>query len=278
MKSEIRMETGTEKKEYLTAEVIDRFLGYLVGRGCSKGSLDTYQRCLTALYTYLPEPKELTADTSAQWREWLGEQGFSQRTVNNRVSVLNSLLEYLEHRDWQSKNLSMPPDDVQPELTRAEYLRLLSAARLLEKKKTYLLVKTLGGAGLRLQELPQLTVEAVSRGTVRLDYHNQVSSRVLHLPRLLREELLAYCQEEHILSGPVFVTNSGKLMNRAVIQKCISVLASAARVDEAKANPRCLWKMYQSTQEGIQNSLRVLAEQTYERMLETEQLTVGWDA
>ena len=272
------MTAGQEKKEYLTEELIDRFLAYLAERGCSRGSLDTYRRCLAALYDYLPEPRELTAATGAQWREWLREQGFSQRTVNNRASVLNSLLEYLGRRDWQSRDLTAPADDIQPELTRAEYLRLLSAARLLEKKRTYLLIKALGGAGLRLQELPQLTVEAVTRGTVRLERHNQGASRVLHLPGLLREELLAYCREERILSGPVFVTQKGRMMNRAAVQNCISALAGAARVDEAKANPRCLWKMYQSTQQGIADSLRMMAEQTYERMLETEQLVVGWDA
>lgn len=46
---------------------------------------------------------------------------------------------------------------------------------------------------------------------------------------------------------------------------------------EEKANPRCLWKMYLSTQEGIKANLTILLEQAYDRMLEQEQLTTGWE-
>ena len=67
---------------------------------------------------------------------------------------------------------------------------LLQAARTLEKERVYLLIKVLGGAGLRIQELPQLTAEAVRSGSVELRYHNDRCSRVLRLPGELREELL----------------------------------------------------------------------------------------
>lgn len=271
------MGTDIEKSEYLTKELIHHFLNYLMEKGCSKSSLDTYRRVLIMLDDYIPDSKELTSRTAVQWCEWMNEKGYSQRTINHRLSVLNSLLEYLGHRDWQSKNLPVV-DDIQPELTRAEYLRLLSAARRLGKKRTYLLIKTLGGAGIRLQELPQLTMEAVTQGTVRLESFNQGTIRLLHLPRLLQRQLLEYCQENGVLSGPIFLSRTGRMMNRTAIQNCISRLAGAARVDEEKANPRCLWRMYLSTQQGIENDLRLMVEQTYDRMLEAEELTVGWDA
>ena len=97
------------------------------------------------------------------------EKGFSHRTVNAQMSVLNTFLRYLGHRDWQVDEFVREVNDIQPELTRAEYLRLLSAAKRMGKEKTYLLIKTMGGAGVRVQELSQVTVEAVIQGMTKTE-------------------------------------------------------------------------------------------------------------
>lgn len=78
--------------------------------------------------------------------------------MNTRISVWNSFLRYLGRREWQIVDFEREVVKVQPRLSRTEYLRLLSAAKQLDKEKTYLLIKTLGGAGMRIQELPQLTL------------------------------------------------------------------------------------------------------------------------
>ena len=50
--------------------------------------------------------------------------------------------------------------ELQPELTRTEYLRLLQTARALGRERVYLLVKLFGTTGLTVQELEKVTVEA----------------------------------------------------------------------------------------------------------------------
>ncbi len=263
--------------EYLTEELIQRFLASLEQGGYSQRSLRSYRYTLSRLWEYLPNPKVIEVDTCGQWRDWMCEQGFAPRTVNSRIAAMNSLLEYIGHRDWQGKKMPIPKDDIQPELTRSEYLRLLSSAKLLGRRRTYLLIKTIGGAGIRLQELPQLTAESVCHGVIELDNNNHLARRVIRLPSTLQKELLEYAQSKGITAGPIFVTRKKKPIDRTAIQHEINSLANHAKVDENKANPRALWKMYQITQERIQNDLRILAEQTYERMLENEQLIVGWD-
>lgn len=265
-----------EKEEKLTPEVLEAFLSYLSDRGRSQVSLQEYRRTLKLLCSCLPEGTA-TAESGTQWKQWLEEQGFSPRTINTRISVWNSLMRYLGHRDWQLEQLNISKEDVQPELSRREYLRLLSTAKQLGQEKVYLLIKALGGVGLRIQELSQLTVEAVHQGTVRLEYQNGMSTRVLHLPVVLQKELLEYISREEITRGPVFTTSGGNPMDRSNVGHSIKRLSREARVAEEKANPRCLWKMYQSTQERIQANVAVLIEQAYERMLEQEQLAVGWE-
>ena len=80
----------------------------------------------------------------------------------------------------------------------------------------------------------------------------------------------------HIQSGPIFITEQGRPLTRTVVHHYVRIVSTDARVDPEKANPRCLWKMYCSTREGIEAGIQLLMEQTYERMMEQEQLTIGW--
>lgn len=264
------------KREEMNIEKIDEFLDWLAEKGRGKTSLESYRRKLMELYRYLPDEKYIDGETGLQWKNYLEERGLKPTTINTRMSVLNSFLQYIGHREWQIGDFNRKKENVQPQLSRTEYLRLLSAAKQLGKEKSYLLIKTLGGDGMRIQELPQLTVEAVSRGMVELEYHNARQKRVMHLPDGLKEELLDYARREGIKEGPVFGTPEGRPMARSSVNYFISLVSHDAQVEEEKANPRCLWKMYRETWEGIQANVKVLIEQAYQRMLEEEQLFTGW--
>lgn len=269
------MDTGSVQVR-LSPEVIEAFLERQSKRGLGGASLEAYRRSLSKLYDYLPEDKCITPDTAPAWRREMEEQGVSPRSINARLSALNSLTGYLGRWDCQNREFVDQPEVVQPELTRREYLRLLQAAKSQGKERTYLLIKVLGGAGLRVQELPQLTVEAVRAGTASLHYHNDRCNRVVRLPQALREELLDFAGREGIRTGPVFQAAGGEPLSRTYIYKLLRAVSAMAQVDSGKATPHCLWNMYQSTRETILNSISILAEQAYDRMLEEEQRLTGW--
>lgn len=115
-----------------------------------------------------------------------------------------------------------------------------------------------------------MTAEAVRNGEVHL------FGDVLHIPKCLRQELLSYISRAGILSGPLFVTRSGTPIRRTSVTAYIQRLAHDACVPVEKCTPRCLRKLYLTTRENIRSSLDLLMEQTYDRMLETEQMTIGW--
>lgn len=264
--------------EVMTPELIEDFIETLREKKRGKSSLDSYHRILMSIYDWLPEDKIVDGSTGAKRREWLlEEKGFSHRTVNAQMSALNSFFRYLGHREWQMEEFVRITGDVQPELSRAEYLRLLSAAKQMGNEKTYLLIKTMGGAGVRVQELAQVTAEAVRQGAVRLDSHNGLRLRMMFIPRVLQGELMEYIEKERIESGSVFLTRKRKPLSRTTINHYISSVSQEARVDPEKATPRCLWKMYQNIQDGIEENIHVLIRQAYEDMMEKEQLSIGWD-
>ena len=198
-------------------------------------------------------------------------QGLMPSTVKLRISSVNGLLAFLELWKYQAQPPPWPnTEEVQPELTRSEYLRLLSAARTLGKEQAYLLVKVFACTGVRVQDLPQVTVEAVQEG--RLLLHKQLVS----LPPSLCDELLSYAGKKGVSHGSLFVTRNGKPLSRTNVTALVQRLAGAARVSPEKCNPRCLRKLYQETLRGIQQNVAVLIEQAHQRLVEQEQIRVGW--
>lgn len=255
----------------LTQEQMDAYLESMAASGCAESTMESYRRNLLAFFRYLPEDKTVYPDTLPVWQEELLAKGRSAKTVNVATAAVNGLLQYLEHKELQADRLNTE-DTIQPELTRSEYLRLLSAARLQENERVYLLVKVLGAAGLPVGELNCLTAEAVLAGTVSLP------SGSLRLPESLREELLHYMKTEGIRSGPVFLSQKGTVQDRTVVNAMLKTLCRDAKVPEEKATPRCLKKLYQTTWSGILDNFILLAEQTYDRLLDKEQNAIGWDA
>ena len=71
-------------------------------------------------------------------------------------------------RELQLSGLPRLEEDSQPELSRAEYIRLLQTARALEDEWSYLLVKVFALMGIPVQELAGLTVEAAQAGRMAL--------------------------------------------------------------------------------------------------------------
>lgn len=265
---------GRQAGAVIAPEEIRAYLDDLSHRGRSRGTVQMYSAKLRAFYGSLPPDKWVGPDTLADWRSALLEGGYSPSTVNTHLSAVNGLLEYIGRRDLQLVGQLDAAPAVQPELTRAEYLRLLQAARTLEKERTYLLVKVFALLGIRLGELNQLTVERVKAG--RLPLLDSGERQYIPFPASLRGELLDYIRRQGLRTGPVFVTRNGKAMSRTQVTAEIQSLCRDARVDEAKGNPRCLRKLCQATRAEIARSVRLLVEQSYERMLDTEQLTAGW--
>lgn len=259
----------------ITWEEVCRYLDSLAVRGRRHETIQVYRPKLEAFYRFLPEDKRITADTLELWRAALLREGYSPGTANTHVSAANGLLAYLGRRDLQLIGQLDTREEIQPELSRTEYLRLLATARNLGRERTYLMVKVFALTGIRVSELNRVTVRAVEEGRVLTACDGRQQYALI--PSCLRKELTAYLQRTGITAGPIFVTRNGRPMRRTQVSGEIRTLCRDARVDGDKSNPRCLRRLYQVTQERIRDSVQMLAEQAHERLLEEEQLTVGWE-
>lgn len=275
METALQDRTAASAELTVTWEEVCRYLDSLAARGRRRETIQVYRPKLEAFYHFLPEDKRVAADTLELWRAALLREGYSPGTANTHVSAANGLLAYLGRRDLQLIGQLDTEEEIQPELSRTEYLRLLATARNLGRERTYLMVKVFALTGIRVSELNRVTVRAVEEGRVLTACDGR--AKYVLIPACLRKELTVYLRRVGITAGPVFVTRSGRPMRRTQVSGEIRTLCRDARVDGDKSNPRCLRRLYQVTQERIRDSVQILAEQAHERMLEEEQLTVGWE-
>ena len=259
----------------MTQEEIQKFLTAYEEMNRTKDTVQFYRRKLQRLYEDLPEDKTIRHGTLKDWQESLLESGYTPGSVNAFLSAANSYLDYIGHREYQLAGQLKEEKVPQPELSRAEYLHLLQTAKAMGKEKVYLLIKVFASTGLFAQELPEVTVEAVQEGKIICDQNKQ--KQIVAVPSCLRKELLDYAKKNGILSGPIFQTRDGRPMHRTYVSAVIRNLCEEAKVPGEKGNPKALRKLYLTTRAGIENNIALLVEQAMERMLEQEQLSVGWD-
>lgn len=259
----------------LSPERIEEFLGTLEAKGSAEGTVKRYRYNLDLLYADLPESKEIHRGTLMQWRESLLERGYAASTVNVSISAANSFLAYWGRRELQLMERLEPQAEIQPEMTRSEYLRLLGTAKALGKRQLYLLIKLFAATGLPVQAIPKVTVETVSAGSLVVEQGGE--RQVIHIPECLRQELLDFARHTGRITGPLFITRAGAPLGRTNVSNAIRRLCAEARVPEEKGNPRCLRRLYQATRAGIEANISLLVEQAHERLMETEQLAIGWE-
>ena len=259
---------------HLGKKQIETFLAAHSRSGCAGDTIRQYRATILAFRDFLPESKTVARNSLAQWQAALLEQGYSPRTVSTRVSAVNALLDYLGRRDYQCHLKMERATPELPDLTREEYIRLLAGARRQENITLYLLVKTFALTGLPIQSLNDLTREAVNCGEIRTE--RKLYSQTVHIPAMLRRELLDYAMREGVRSGPLFRTRTGRPLNRSTITSMISRLGEDAGLEPDKANPRGLKRLYQNTFAEYRRQADEWIEASYVRLLEEEEKQAGW--
>lgn len=137
------------------------------------------------------------------------------------MSAANGLLAYLGRRDLQLIGQLDTEEEIQPELSRTEYLRLLATARNLGRERTYLMVKVFALTGIRVSELNRVTVRAVEEGRVLTACDGR--AQYVLIPACLRKELTVYLRRVGITAGPVFVTLTAKKPGRTFTTPSVCV-------------------------------------------------------
>lgn len=258
----------------LTRSDIDLYLQDVASRGCKQGTLENYRRSLLNFFDWLPEGKQVSREKVYEYQEYLMGK-YTSRTVNMKMTSINGILGFLDLREYQSTvKASVDDAAIQPELSRNEYLRMLSAAKAIGDERLYLIIKLFGTTGIAVQEFDKVTVEAVRSGTI-VTFPNR-NRLALRIPACVQSELLEYAKEKGVKSGPIFLTREGRPLGRTTLSNMVPHIARYAKVEENKCTPRCLQKLYAETWDTIKSNVNVMLQMTYDKLLEQEQVIYGW--
>lgn len=243
----------------ISEKTLEGFGGYLANMGRSGATVEKYVREAGRFARWLAG-READGEAARLYREEL----MKERTaagVNGAAAALNGLFDFLGVPECRIKAVRVQRRifrDEGRELTEKEYRRLLAAARERKNERLLLVMEAICATGIRVSELRFFTVEAVRRG--RAEVVNKGKCRVVFLPGRLRKELLRYAKERGIDSGPVFVTRSGRPLDRSNIWHEMKGLCRDAGVEESKVFPHNLRHLFARTFYGLERDIVRLAD------------------
>lgn len=242
----------------LSEATIDAFSEHLIMEEKSPVTVEKYIRDVRAFRTYIGE-MSVTKEQVITYKKQLTERGYAVNSINSMLASLNNYLDFMGWQDCKVKSIKAQKQiycSEEKELTKAEYLRLLDAAK--ERPQLRLILETICGTGIRVSELKYFTVEAIKKGTVYVNCKNK--TRTILLPGKLRKLLLNYAKKKGLSSGVIFVTRNGKPLNRSNIWSQMKSLCKTANVRESKVFPHNLRKLFARTFYGIEKDIAKLAD------------------
>lgn len=225
----------------ITEASIMQYIEYLYARRRAPSTVQKYVHSIRLFAAWLGD-RSFTREAFAQWARQLD---VSPRTANGAISAVNGLAAFLRHGEvrLELNRVETPYYRAEgKELKRAEYERLLTAARQTGKERLYLTVMTIAALGIRVSELKYITAAAVEQGEARIT--NKGKTRSLVIPDKLRARLNAYIHKRGIQGGPIFLTRSGKPLSRGQVWEELKKLARAAGVALAKVFPHNLRHLF----------------------------------
>lgn len=121
-----------------------------------------------------------------------------------------------------------------------------------------MILQTICGTGIRISELRYITVEAVKSGTVEVACKGK--NRVIFIVKQLKKKLLRYAAEQHIKAGAIFITKSGKPVNRTNVWREMKALCKQAKVNPDKVFPHNLRHLFARTFYKLEKDIAKLAD------------------
>lgn len=243
----------------ITNELIKNFRRYLIEEEKATATVEKYIRDVNAFAEWLGE-NILDKEAVLTYKENL-TKNYAPASVNSILASLNSFFAFNEWYHLRVKNLKIQRQifvNKDKELTKAEYERLLTAAKSKGNEQLYFLMQTICATGIRVSELRYVTVESLKAQKAQINLKGKM--RVIIIPKELCKMLLQYSKEHKITTGSVFVSKNGKALDRSNIWKMMKALCESAGVSREKVFPHNLRHLFARTFYSLQKDIVRLAD------------------
>lgn len=247
------------ESRFLTAENLCNFKKHLILQEKSKATIEKYLRDAKAFLTFVSK-NEITKETVIAYKEHLKEN-YAVRSVNSMLASINCLFDFLDWLDLKIKALKLQQQvfcSEEKELTKAEYTRLCTVANRKHNERLNLILQTICGTGIRVSELQFITVEAVKQSEAIVSLKGK--TRSVFIVKDLKKKLLCYAAKQNIKSGMIFITRTGKPINRTNIWREMKNLCKEANVNPKKVFPHNLRHLFARVFYAIERDIAKLAD------------------
>ena len=262
------------EEKIITEKNIAEFYDFLCDEEKSENTIEKYMRDVRAFAEYC-NGNIISKETVIAYKNHLIENGYAKRSINSMLCSVNAFLDFSGLSDCKVKLLKMQRDifcKENTELTQKEYKRLCNAALSGGNERLYMLLQTLCGTGIRVSELKFVTVEAVKQGEAVVTLKGK--TRTVFFVKKLQKMLIAYAKENGIKSGQIFITKTGKPLNRTNIWKEMKNLCKKAKVDESKVFPHNLRHLFAKVFYAVKKDIAKLADILGHSSIETTRLYI----
>lgn len=244
----------------LSMGMIERFVTYYRETEKAEATCEKYSRILLNLFVWI-HGRAVTRELLGAYRQYLlTEKRYASSTVNVCVAAVNDLMRFLGWNACRIARIKVQEPAfrlAKKELSRAEYMRLVDAARRQGKQRLYMMLLTMASTGIRVSELQFVTVESLECGQASV--YNKRKSRIVILPLELCQKLRAYAKAGGIASGSIFLTAKGKPIARQEIWRMLKGLAASSNVETQKVFPHNLRHLFAVTYMELYGDLGTLA-------------------
>ncbi|MDO5425086.1 MAG: tyrosine-type recombinase/integrase [Eubacteriales bacterium] len=227
----------------ITRSKIEEFHKKLIEDEKSEATIEKYIRDVEAFFAFVGD-EPVTKETAMRYKEYL-KKNYKPASVNSMLAAVNRFFREMGWFGCVVKALKIQREAFRSgerELSREEYFRLLAAARENGNTRLYLLMQTLCATGIRVSELPFITVEAARAGRSVVSLKGK--TRTVLMPAALCRELKRYIKDRGLKSGSIFVTKSGRAMDRSNVLHEMKALCETAGVERKKVFPHNLRHLF----------------------------------
>ena len=258
-------------EKIITNKLINNFKIYLYEGERSGNTIEKYMRDIRFFREWL-QGKCIDKSLVIEYKKELCER-YAIKSVNSMLSSLNAFFVFMGWHDMKVKTLKIQQRifaDKSKELSKAEYERLLTAAKDKKNERLYYLMQTIASTGLRVSEIKYVTCEAVKCGQAVINCKGKI--RQIFLPKKLCGMLKGYIKAQNIKSGSVFVSKTGKPLDRSNIWKMLKGLCETAGVSRDKVFPHNFRHLFARTFYSLQKDIVRLADILGHSSIETTRI------
>lgn len=240
-------------------EMINKYIEFLKEEEKSIATCNQYKRELKRFSSFC-KGRELSKETMLAYKEDLISH-YKASSANAAITAINGFLSFSQRHDLRLKLFKLQRSTFlvgNKEMTKQDYGRLIVAARRKKDERLALLIETICSTGIRVSEAKYITAESLTSGEAVIRMKGK--TRKIFLPDKLIKYLKKYVQKKHIQSGPIFITRSGRPLDRSNIWKMMKSLCKEALVESTKVFPHNFRHLFARTFYSIDKDIAKLAD------------------